>query len=104
MGSPDGADDERPAPVGSFAANPWGLHDTLGNVWEWVEDCWHGTDENAPVDGSKWSETAGGDCSRRLVRGGAWLNRPWNLRSALRFGADAGYRFPFLGFRLAQDL
>jgi formylglycine-generating enzyme required for sulfatase activity len=92
------------APVGSFPPNPWGLHDTLGNVWEWVSDCWHETYEKAPDDGSKWSEAAGGDCSRRLVRGGAWFNRPWNLRSALRFGADVGYRFPFLGFRLAQDL
>jgi formylglycine-generating enzyme required for sulfatase activity len=97
-------DGERTAPVGSFDPNPWGLHDTHGNVWEWVTDCWHDTYQEAPGDGAAWSEAAGGDCSRRVVRGGAWFNMPSNLRSTLRFGADDVYRFPFLGFRLVEEL
>jgi formylglycine-generating enzyme required for sulfatase activity len=97
-------DGERTAPVGSFGPNPWGLHDTLGNVWEWTADCWHETYQAAPGDGRVWLEESGGDCARRVVRGGAWFNMPSNVRSALRFGADDVYEFPFLGFRLAEDL
>ncbi len=69
------------APAGSFPANPWGLHDMHGNVWEWVQDCWHYTYEGAPTDGSVWTS---GDCSRRVFRGGSWLNDAWGLRSAFR--------------------
>jgi formylglycine-generating enzyme required for sulfatase activity len=55
-------DYKQTAPVGSFAPNPWGLYDTAGNVWEWVQDCWHKNYEGAPEDGSKaWKE--GGDCA-----------------------------------------
>jgi formylglycine-generating enzyme required for sulfatase activity len=97
-------DGERTAPVGSFAPNPWGLHDTLGNVWEWTADCWHPSYEGAPTIGVAWQASEGGNCSQRVVRGGAWFNAPWNLRSALRFGADDVYAFAFLGFRLVQDL
>jgi formylglycine-generating enzyme required for sulfatase activity len=97
-------DGERTAPVGSFESNPWGLHDTLGNVWEWTADCWHENYQAAPGDGSVWLEESGGDCARHVVRGGAWFNMPSNVRSALRFGADDVYAFPFLGFRLAEDL
>ncbi len=95
---------ERTAPVGSFAPNPWGLYDTLGNVWEWTADCWHDNYLGAPAGGAAWKKEGGGDCSRRVVRGGAWFNKPWNIRSALRFGADDVYEFPFLGFRVAEDL
>lgn len=97
-------DGDRTAPAGSFEPNPWGLHDTLGNVWEWTEDCWHETYHAAPSDGRAWLGESGGDCARRVVRGGAWFNMPWNVRSALRFGADDVYEFSFLGFRLAEDL
>ncbi len=95
---------ERTAPVGSFAPNPWGLYDTLGNVWEWTTDCWHDSYAGAPAGGAAWKKGGGGDCSRRMVRGGAWFNKPWNIRSALRFGADDVYELPFLGFRLAEDV
>ena len=62
-------DDDRTAPVGSFSANAWGLHDMHGNVWEWVHDCWNDSYVGAPSDGSAW---ASGDCNLRVVRGGSW--------------------------------
>ena len=50
-----------------------GLHDVHGNAWEWVEDCWHGNYEGAPVDGSAW--VSGGDCEKWVLRGGSWFDR-----------------------------
>lgn len=70
------------AAVATRKANPWGLYDLSGNVWEWVEDCWHASYENAPKDGRAWREEDGGDCEKRSVRGGSWYNGPINLRSA----------------------
>jgi formylglycine-generating enzyme required for sulfatase activity len=70
------------APVGSFVANGFGLYDMVGNVWEWVEDCWHENYVGAPTNGSAWIE--GGDCSQRFVRGGSWFNAPSFVRSASR--------------------
>ena len=88
------------APVGSFPANPWGLHDMHGNIWEWVQDCWHNRYEGAPADGSAWTS---GDCSRRVVRGGAWFNNARYVRSACRGWGDRAGRYDDSGFRLAQD-
>ena len=84
------------APVGSFAANAFGLHEMHGNVWEWVEDCWNGSYSGAPANGDAWLS---GDCSQRILRGGSYDDFPYDLRSAIRVGNAAGYpqqqpRFP----------
>ena len=93
-------DGESTAPVGSFAANAWGLHDVHGNVREWVEDCWHGNYEGAPGDGSAW--TSGGNCRRRVLRGGSGADVPGFLRAADRLGLDVGGRLSVVGFRVAR--
>ena len=93
-------DDDRTAPVGSFSANAWGLHDLHGNVWEWVQDCWNNSYAGAPTDGSAWTS---GDCGRRVYRGGSWYGYPRDVRSANRYWAPRSNRFDNIGFRLAQD-
>ncbi len=87
--------------MGSFDPNPWGLYDMLGNVWEWVQDCYHNNYEGAPADGSAWEKEG---CALRVIRGGSWYTRPWNVRSASRYRFVPDYRSNSLGFRLAQDL
>jgi formylglycine-generating enzyme required for sulfatase activity len=91
----------RTAEVGSYPPNPWGLYDTQGNVWEWVEDCWSADYDGAPDDGSV---RVSGDCSRRVVRGGSWSFDPWFLRSAFRVWSIAYHRSDGCGFRLARTL
>ena len=95
-------DDEQTAPVGRFAANAFGLYDMHGNVWEWVEDCWHRNYEGAPTDGSAW--TTG--CYREypVLRGGTWNTTPRLLRAAHRTRIMPSHRSDSLGFRLVQDL
>jgi formylglycine-generating enzyme required for sulfatase activity len=88
--------------VGSYAANPFGLYDMHGNVWEWVEDCWHGSYRGASGDGGAW--TSGGNCKRRVLRGGSWSSTPWLLRSAIRIRNSAGNRGGSDGFRVARTL
>ena len=85
------------SPVGSFRTNTYGLHDVLGNVLEWVEDCWHASYAGAPSDGRVW--TSGGDCGPRVLRGGSWLSGPGDLRSANRYRYSTGDRDYFIGFR-----
>jgi formylglycine-generating enzyme required for sulfatase activity len=94
----------RPWEVGSGAANDWRLFDMHGNVWEWVEDCVHGSYEGAPRDGSAWLQSDDGDCSRRVVRGGSWIDYPGYLRSADRDGDVRDDRGSDLGFRVARTL
>ena len=90
------------APVGSFAANAWGLHDMHGNVWEWTQDRYHPDYEGAPDDGRAWIRE--GDRSRRIIRGGSWTDKAHNLRSSIRGKARRTTRWFHLGFRLARDI
>ncbi len=93
----------RTLPVGSFAPNAFGLYDMHGNIWEWIQDCWHDNYHNAPNDGSAWLEKDGGECNRRVVRGGSWSISPRGLRSAVRNGNITGGMINVLGFRIARD-
>jgi formylglycine-generating enzyme required for sulfatase activity len=97
-------DNRQTAPVGSFHPNAFGLHDMHGNVWEWVEDCWHGSYAEAPTDGSAWTAS----CSEisRVLRGGAWNDSPSGLRSAHRIRIRPAVRIfnHGSGFRVARAL
>ncbi len=89
------------APVGSFRANSFGLHDLIGNASEWTADCWHESFAGAPTDGKVW---VSGACRQRSTRGGAWLAPPRLLRTAVRGGVDGEDRVNMLGFRVVRDL
>ncbi len=89
------------APVGSFSANRFGLYDMSGNVWEWVDDCWHDSYRGAPMNSRAWTI---GECSSLVLRGGSWVTRTWDLRSANRWIGTAGERYDDIGFRIARTL
>ena len=88
------------APVASYRPNAFGLYDMLGNVSEWTEDCSHGSFEGAPNDGRPWMGENGGDCSKRVTRGGSWRNPPFRVRSSSRGMLDVESRSDAVGFRL----
>ncbi|MBW4643993.1 MAG: SUMF1/EgtB/PvdO family nonheme iron enzyme [Goleter apudmare HA4340-LM2] len=89
---------EQTTDVGKFPANPFGLFDMHGNIWEWCQDEWHNSYNNAPTDGSVWS--GDNDNQKRLLRGGSWLSFPRCCRSADR-GRDArDVRDSLVGFRV----
>jgi formylglycine-generating enzyme required for sulfatase activity len=75
------------APVATYRPNPWGLHDMLGNVWEWTADC-----------------LAPGDCTSHIDRGASWTNTPKYVRIAAQHADLAAARTAVLGFRLVEDL
>ena len=89
------------APVGSFRSNGFGLYDVLGNVFEWVEDCWNDSYAGAPSDGSAWSR---GECEKRVLRGGSWINAPVSVRSAYRYTSETDFWSYRSGFRVARTL
>ena len=94
----------RTSPVGSYTKNGYGLHDVLGNVWEWTMDCQNESYAGAPPDGSTWES---GYCGDRMLRGGSWFGSPRKLRSAVRLGfaASSQYnRYSLFGFRVARTL
>ncbi len=96
-----GLDPRKPSKVGGFEANNFGVHDTAGNVAEWVKDCWHENYKGAPTDNEVWE---GGDCNYRSVRGGAYISPQQSIRSAKRdkLKSDAGY--DHVGIRIAREL
>jgi formylglycine-generating enzyme required for sulfatase activity len=93
---------EGTAPVGSFKPNNFGVYDTVGNLFEFVEDCWHGGYAGAPKDGSAWTD--GGDCSIRVLRGGSWGAAPEKQRSANRYRNSTDIRNNDSGIRVARTL
>lgn len=87
-------------PVGQKKANELGIHDMSGNVWEWVQDCWHDSHISAPTNGSA---STNGECKYRVLRGGSWINFNKYCRVADREGyylLNRNYKY---GFRLAKD-
>jgi formylglycine-generating enzyme required for sulfatase activity len=91
------------APVSSFKPNAFGLYDMLGNAYEWTQDCWHDNYADAPPDSSAWLDANGGQCVRRVVRGGSWGDDPLLLRSAYR-SRNINVALNYAGFRVARAL
>jgi formylglycine-generating enzyme required for sulfatase activity len=94
-------DGKETSPVGSFGANAFGLYDMSGDVWQWVQDCYHRDYSGAPIDGSAWTK---GDCNGHVVRGGSWDDVSLYLRSAARIRVTTDDRNGDLGFRVARTL
>jgi formylglycine-generating enzyme required for sulfatase activity len=91
--------DEKAHPVDdNRKPNQFGLYNMHGNVWEWVEDCYH---KYTPTDGPA---STTGDCNDRVARGGSWYGMPADLRSARRDENPASYRENSLGFRVGRTL
>ena len=95
-------DDERTAPAGSFPANAFGVHDAVGNVYEWVDDCGRADYAGAPADGSVWEPD--GACAWRVMRGGSWLSLPRASRPANRVRVPDVHQDIHVGFRVARSL
>jgi formylglycine-generating enzyme required for sulfatase activity len=99
-GKKQGSYEGKSVEVGTFPPNPYGLHDMEGNVFEWVEDCWNKTHAGAPSDASP----RGGDCKRRVAKGGAWYYEAEFARPSARMSFPKGSRLNVIGFRVARPL
>ncbi len=88
-------------PVGEKEPNPWGLFDMHGNVWEWVQDCYHPGYAGAPADGSEWGATT---CAGRVLRSGHWHGPASACRSANRSEEAADFLRVVNGFRIARSV
>lgn len=86
--------------VGRKNPNAWGLYDVHGNVWEWVQDCWHDNYRGAPLNAGVFP---GGDCSLHVVRGGAWDSDADYVRSAVRGSLETGLFDTNVGFRIVRS-
>lgn len=92
------------APVGEFTANDWGLHDVLGNVWEWTQDCYIDSYKSAPTDGSALMTSNDSNCSLRVIRSGSWRVEAGDIRSAGRDRYTPNDQVGLIGFRIARTL
>ena len=89
------------APVASYQASGFGVHDMIGNVWEWTQDCYRvpyvmRADRQLAYE----SESA---CERRTVRGGSWITRGSRLRPHFRGRDPEDAKMSYFGFRVARD-
>ncbi|QLG45020.1 formylglycine-generating enzyme family protein [Costertonia aggregata] len=90
--------------VGRFKPNKFGLHDMVGNAWEWTNDCFQIDLNNAPVDGSSWTDNTDDACTWRTPKGGSWISGIAWSRAAVRSRDGADYRSFMLGFRVAAEI
>jgi formylglycine-generating enzyme required for sulfatase activity len=90
-----------PASVGSYRANPWGLHDLAGNVSEWVADCWHESYRRAPQTGAAWVNPG---CRTQVIRGGSWASSPAQTRASWRAPAQVDVTNARIGFRVVREI
>ena len=96
-----GLKSRQPTRIGRFDPNPFGLHDSAGNVHEWVHDCYHADYQGAPDDGSVWE---GGDCTHHVARGGAYSSVAESIRSATRAKFKTQGEYDSVGIRLLREL
>lgn len=89
------------APVGSLSPNAFGLHDMVGNVWEWTADCYVMPIPATPADGTV---VLSGECDRRSVKGGSWITRMSRQRPTFRGRDEESLASQIFGFRVARDL
>jgi sulfatase modifying factor 1 len=88
-------------PVGALAPNKFGVYDMIGNVSEWVADCYVASHERLSANGM--AEAPQGPCARRVAKGGSWGTLAHNLRTAERFPYAATHRDDSIGIRVARD-
>ena len=86
--------------VGQKKPNPFGLYDMVGNVYQWIQDCWNVEYVSAPDDGKAW-ET--GECSLRVLRGGSWNLSPQFLKTTTRFFVESEISYSFSGLRVVRE-
>jgi formylglycine-generating enzyme required for sulfatase activity len=95
-GGEDGPPLGRAAKVGSYPANPWGLHDMHGNIFEWCRDWYH-----PKLPGGVDPDLSAAPATSRVRRGGAWTDDGWPCRSAFRLRFEPERRYDHIGFRVA---
>jgi formylglycine-generating enzyme required for sulfatase activity len=100
-GSPKASPRRRTLPVDAAPPNPFGVYHIVGNVRQWVADCWNPTLQGLPLDGRPRMT---GDCESHVVRGGSWSDEPVDLRASARSWDDTKTRNPNIGLRVARDL
>ncbi len=101
---PKGDYRQETTPVDQFGvANPWGLAEMHGNVWEWCLDHFHDNyTGDPPQDGSAWVDAEAEKNKSRILRGGSWSYSPRYCRCAVRLDSDPDYRYGSIGFRVVS--